>query len=455
LLTPQCSAFNTALPEKDFTMTNDNVLTREQRSKFRRILASALVGNMLEFYDLFIYGFLAVAIARAFFPTGDAYTSLLAAAATFGISYFIRPLGAIVIGAYCDKRGRKAGMMLTIWLMGAGTLIIACAPTYAMVGAVGTAVLVLGKILQGFSAGGEFGSTVSFVTEHAPPRMRGYFASYQVVGIGLATGLASVVGLGATRLLTPDMLASWGWRIPFLIGLTIVPFGYWIRRRMDETPEFKSSRHEHNPLRVIATTAKAPIAAAIGLYSLAGSTNYLLGVFIPLYAQKVLGMSTSDSMWGAIGYSVAQIFLPPVFGALSDRVGRLKLITIGTLLTVALTIPAFRLMVAMPTVGIYVLCVTGLTACVMVFQGAMPAFVAEVFPHTTRTTSLAIVHNMTFAVFGGLSLLICTWLANATGSKFIPAYYVMTTAVLALLCIVYFRKRTSSASTHATALTRA
>lgn len=423
-------------------MSHHEVLTPEQRRKFRRILASALVGNMLEFYDLFVYGFLAIVLAKAFFPTGDAYTSMLATAATFGISYVIRPLGAMMIGAYTDRHGRKAGMMLTIWLMGLGTLIITCAPTYAALGALGTLTLVLGKFLQGFSAGGEFGTTVSFVTEHAPKHMKGYFASYQVVGIGLATGLASVVGLAVNKLMTPDALLAWGWRIPFAIGLVIVPFGYWIRRRVDETPEFKASNHDNNsPIRDTLATAKARIVASIGLYSLAGSTNYLLGVFIPLYAQKELGMSPADSMWGAIGYSIAQIVLPPVFGALSDRVGRLTLITVGTLLTVVLTIPAFSLMVASPTVGVYVCCVTGLTACVLVFQGGMPAFVAEQFPHGTRTTSIAIVHNLTFAVFGGLSLMVCTWIAKETGSRFVPAYYVMVTAVLALACILYFRTR--------------
>jgi len=364
---------------------------------------------------------------------------MLAAAATFGVSYFIRPLGAVIIGAYSDKRGRKSGMMLSIWLMGLGTLIIACAPTYATVGLLGTFVLVIGKLLQGFSAGGEFGSTVSFVTEHAPAEMKGYFASYQVVGIGLATGLASLVGLGTSKFMTPDTLLSWGWRIPFLIGLAIVPFGYWIRRRLDETPEFEAKTHEASPIRETFANDKARMTSAIGLYSLAGSTNYLLGVFIPLYAQKVLGMSTGDSMWGAIGYSIAQIFLPPVFGKLSDKVGRLPLITVGTLLTTILTIPAFHWMVAAPSVGVYVFCVTGLTACVMVFQGAMPAFVAELFPHSTRTTSISVVHNLTFAVFGGLSLMICTWVAQETGSKFVSAYYVMVTALIALISIAYFK----------------
>jgi len=208
---------------------------------------------------------------------------------------------------------------------------------------------------------------------------------------------------------------------------------------LDETPEFEAKTHEASPIRETFANDKARMTSAIGLYSLAGSTNYLLGVFIPLYAQKVLGMSTGDSMWGAIGYSIAQIFLPPVFGKLSDKVGRLPLITVGTLLTTILTIPAFHWMVAAPSVGVYVFCVTGLTACVMVFQGAMPAFVAELFPHSTRTTSISVVHNLTFAVFGGLSLMICTWVAQETGSKFVSAYYVMVTALIALISIAYFK----------------
>jgi MHS family proline/betaine transporter-like MFS transporter len=333
-------------------------------------------------------------------------------------------------------------MMLTIWFMGIGTLVIACAPTYATFGVVGTLILVLGKVLQGFSAGGEFGSTVSFVTEHAPKRMKGYFASYQVVGIGLATGLASVVGTRCEQADDAGHAASWGWRIPFLIGLAIVPFGYWIRRRVDETPEFEASGHQRNPIREHLCDRQergSPRRSACTRSPLRRIICWVSSS--PLYAQKVLGMSPADSMWGAIGYSIAQIVLPPFFGALSDRLGRLALITTGTLLTVVLTIPAFHMMVASPTVGVYVFCVTGLTACVMVFQGAMPAFVAELFPHGTRTTSIALVHNLTFAVFGGLSLMICTWIANETGSKFVPAYYVMVTAVIALVCILYFRTR--------------
>ncbi|TCT10418.1 MFS transporter [Paralcaligenes ureilyticus] len=416
-------------------------LTPEKRRYFRRIIASALVGNMLEFYDLFMFGFLAVYISNIFFPTDDPYTSLLITLATFGISYFVRPLGAILIGSYSDRHGRKAGMILTIWAMGVGTGIIAFAPSYASWGIFGAITVVLGKFIQGFSAGGEFGTSVAFVTEHAPKHMRGYFASYQVVGIGLATGLAGLVSLGLNSHFSPEQITSWAWRLPFILGLVVVPFGYWIRQGLDETPEFMASVKAESPVKSTLSGSKARITCAIGVYSLAASTNYLLGVFIPLYAQKELGMSPADSMWGAVGYALAQIFLPPVFGALSDRVGRIPMITLGIVLTGVFTIPAFEWMVSNPTVGVYVTCVTGLTACVMVFQGAMPSFLAELFPNSVRTTGLALIHNLNFTVVGGLSLLICTWLARETGSKFIPAYYVMATVALALCCVCIFIRK--------------
>ncbi len=418
--------------------------TPEKRRYFRKVIASALIGNMLEFYDLFIYGFLAVYISKVFFPTDDPFTSLLITLATFGVSYFIRPVGALVIGSYSDRYGRKAGMMLTIWAMGVGTAMIAFAPSYASWGVAGSIVLVLGKFIQGFSAGGEFGTSVSFVTEHAPKRLRGYFASFQVVGIGLATGMAGLVSMAVNVYFTQEQIIDWAWRLPFILGLVIVPFGYWIRRDLDETPEFLKNAavsKERSPVKQSLSTGKAKIICAIGVYSLAASTNYLLGVFIPLYAQQELGMSPADSMWGAVGYAAAQIFLPPVFGKLSDRFGRLPMIGLGILLTGLFTIPAFQYMVANPTLGVYVTCVTGLTACVMVFQGAMPSFLAELFPNSVRTTGLAIIHNLNFTVLGGLSLLVCTWLAQQTGSKLIPAFYVMTTVVIALCCVLVFIKK--------------
>src|SRR5258707_12605992 len=278
----------------------NNITGLKTKSDFAKVIAAAMVGNALEFYDLFIYGFLAIVIAKVFFPAGSEIVSLLITVATFGASYIMRPLGAVVLGGYSDSRGRKAGMMLTIWTMGIGTALIAFAPGYAAVGLLGPFIVVLGKLLQGFSAGGEFGTSVSFVTEHAPPNRKGFFASFQVVGIGLATAMAALAGVLLNRYLPQQDIIDWGWRLPFIFGLLIIPFGYFLRKQVDETPEFVSTpKSTTSPIRVALTSAKTKIAFAIGVYSLAASTNYLLAVYIPTYAQRELKLDATVAFWGA------------------------------------------------------------------------------------------------------------------------------------------------------------
>ncbi|KNB21538.1 membrane protein, partial [Salmonella enterica subsp. enterica serovar Typhimurium] len=202
-----------------------------------RVIVSASIGNALEWFDLVVYGFFAVTIAKLFFPTGNDTVSLLLTLGTFGVSFFMRPLGAIVIGAYADRAGRKAALTLSIVLMMVGTLLIAIMPTYAAIGVLAPVGIVIARMVQGFSAGGEFGSATAFLAEHAPQR-RGFFSSWQVASQGLTTLLAAGFGALLTGNLSPEAMASWGWRIPFFFGLLIGPVAYYIRRRLDETPEF-------------------------------------------------------------------------------------------------------------------------------------------------------------------------------------------------------------------------
>lgn len=415
-----------------------------RKSSSTRVIAAAMVGNALEFYDLFIYGFLAIVIGKVFFPANSEFVSLLITVGTFGASYIMRPLGAVVLGGYSDRRGRKAGMMLTIWTMGLGTALIAFAPGYALVGILGPIIVVAGKLIQGFSAGGEFGTSVTFVTEHAPPNRRGFFASFQVVGIGLATALSASAGILLNQSFSSEQIVDWAWRLPFIFGLIIIPFGYLIRRGVDETPTFKAGMAQsavtaEAPIKSVIKAEKSKIAFAIGLYSLAASTNYLLAVYIPTYAQRELGLAPTIAFWGAMAFAVVQIFMPPVIGALSDRFGRLRFIAGGVVLVTLATYPAFAWMIAQPEPAVYLTCITALAFCVIVFQGAMPAFLSELFGASIRTTGLALVHNLNFTIFGGMAPFICTLLIHETGSKFVPAHYVAVTAALALLSLLYFR----------------
>jgi MFS transporter, MHS family, proline/betaine transporter len=412
--------------------------TMDSRRK-AKLIAAAMVGNTLEFYDVFIYGFLAITIAKVFFPAQSELMSLLITVATFGASYVMRPLGAILLGGYSDRRGRKAGMMMTIWTMGVGTAMIAFSPSYASLGLIAPFIVVAGKLLQGFSAGGEFGTSVSFVVEHAPSNQRGFFASFQVVGIGLATALAASAGALLNKSLVPEQIVDWGWRIPFIFGLIIVPFGYFIRRSVDETPEFLgASGGVKEPFRAVLKSTKARIALAIGVYSLAASTNYLLAVYIPTYAQRELHLDPAIAFTGALAFAIIQVLLPPVIGALSDRHGRIRFIATGIVLVGLSTYPAFAWMINYPEPSVYLTTVSVLAVFVMIFQGAMPAFLSELFPGGIRTTGLALIHNLNFTLFGGMAPFICTLLISETGSKYIPAYYVLSTVAMAILSLYPF-----------------
>ena len=420
-----------------------------------KVIAAAMVGNTLEFYDLFIYGFLAITIAKVFFPAQTELMSVLITVGTFGASYIMRPWGAVLLGSFSDRKGRKAGMMLTIWAMGIGTALIAFSPSYAAIGILAPLIVVLGKLLQGFSAGGEFGTSVSFVVEHAPRDQRGFFASFQVVGIGLATALAAAAGLLLNKSLSPDQIVDWGWRVPFIFGLIIVPFGYFIRRHVDETPEFAGGPGgTKEPFRAVLASAKARIALAIGIYSVAASTNYLLAVYIPTYAQRELKLDPAMAFAGAFAFAMIQIVLPPIVGALSDRYGRLRFIVAGIILVGLSTYPAFAWMINYPEPSVYLTAISVLAVFVIIFQGAMPAFLSELFPGGIRTTGLALIHNLNFTLFGGMAPFICTLLIAETGSKYIPAYYVLVTVLMAIVSLWSFREpqAVSRAATAANAI---
>jgi MHS family proline/betaine transporter-like MFS transporter len=265
------------------------------------------------------------------------------------------------------------------------------------------------------------------------------------VGIGLATALAALAGVLLNRNLPQQDIIEWGWRLPFIFGLLIIPFGYMLRRQVDETPEFVSTpKSTTSPIRVALTSAKTKIAFAIGVYSLAASTNYLLAVYIPTYAQRELKLDATVAFWGAFAFAIVQTFLPPVIGALSDRYGRLRFITAGIVLVALGTYPAFAWMINRPEPAVYLTCITILAVFVIIFQGAMPAFLSELFAGQIRTTGLALIHNLNFTLFGGMAPFICTLLIQETGSKYIPAHYVIVTALMALGSLLYFRVRMGS-----------
>jgi MHS family proline/betaine transporter-like MFS transporter len=421
------------------------------RNPWREICAAS-IGNALEFYDLLIYGYFAIVISRLFFPVHDAAMSLLLSVGTFGISFVTRPLGSIVLGAYADRAGRKASLTVSISLMMVGTAMIVCAPTYAQFGIASPVLIIVARMVQGFSTGGEFGASTAFMVEHADPKRRGFFASWQLSTQGFATVLAAGVSALLSALLTPDQLHAWGWRVAFAVGLMIGPIGLYIRRQVDETTEFKrlgAAQKEKSPLRAVLQHHSRDLFLGIGVVAAATAFNYVHKVYMPTYAVKQLRLPATWAFIGAVLTGAIETAFAPVIGALSDRVGRLRTMFWALLLAGVTTWPLFVLLNRFPTVGAFLAVQTAvgllITACVT----PVPALLVDIFPTSTRGTGLALSYNFSVTVFGGFAPLIVTWLIVVTQNNLAPSFYVMATAILSLAAVVALGRRRVAARAEA------
>ena len=398
----------------------------------RRAIISSSIGNALEWFDILIYGAFAVVIAKQFFPTGDDSVSLLLTFATFGVSFFMRPLGAVVLGAYSDRAGRKAALMLSIMLMTIGTAMIAFMPSYASIGLLAPAGIALGKMIQGFSAGGEFCSSTAFPVEHAPHR-RGYFSSWQVASQGISLLLAAIFGAVLNNMLTPEQLASWGWRVPFFFGLLIAPAGIYIRRHLDEAPEFKESSEKTNaPLRDTFTSQKLRLLIGSGSVIMATVSVYL-SLYIPTYAVKQLGLPAWSSFAAMSVAGLIMFIGSPLVGAASDKIGRTPFMIVSSALYIVLTYPMFVFLTNSPGFLQLLLLQTVIGVLMTMYFASMPALLADIFPVATRGTGMSLAYNIAVTIFGGFAGLIITWLIDFTGNKLSVSYFVIFGAVLSLI----------------------
>jgi len=404
-----------------------------------RAVVAASIGNALEWFDLVVYGFFAATISKLFFPTGDDTVSLLLTLGTFGVSFFMRPLGAVLIGAYADRAGRKAALTLSIVLMFTGTLLIAIVPTYASIGLFAPAVLVVARMIQGLSAGGEFGSATAFLAEHAPDR-RGFFSSWQVASQGLTTLLAATFGAVLSSTLSPEQMAAWGWRVPFVFGLLIGPVAYYIRRNVGESPEFEKIQATATPIRDTFADQKERLLLAIGIVILGTVATYLV-LFLPTYGVKQLGVPASVVFSATMMVGVIQMCLSPVIGHLSDRIGRVRIMLVAAVLLLLLIYPMFALLVANPSFGTLLLVTTIFGLLMATYFAPVPALLSELFPTRTRTTGLSLSYNTAVTIFGGFAPFILTWLISVTNDKLSPSYYLIFAAIVSIVALVLTRSR--------------
>jgi MHS family proline/betaine transporter-like MFS transporter len=404
-------------------------------------VSAASVGNALEFYDLVIYGYFAVVISKLFFPVANETVSLMLAVGTFGISFVMRPLGAIVLGSYADRAGRKASLTLSIVLIMLGTLMLVFTPTYAQIGIASPLLILLARLIQGFSTGGEFGASTAFMVEYASAGRRGFFGSWQASTQGASTVFAAGIAALLSYVLTPEEVSAWGWRVAFGVGLLIGPVGLYIRSRIEETPEFKRAAAvelEKSPFKALLKRDWKSLLPGIGV--VAGSTgfNYVHKVYMPTYALTQLHFPPTSSYLGAAVTGLVQAITGPMFGALSDRLGRYRVLSIAFPAVCLTTYPLFLILNTWPVVTTLILvqALVGLlnAACL----GPISALLAEIFPTGTRGTGLALSYNLSVTIFGGFAPLIVTAMIAATGNKLSPSFYVMATSVISIIAVLVF-----------------
>jgi MFS transporter, MHS family, proline/betaine transporter len=414
-------------------------------NKTRAVVATS-IGNMLEWYDFTVYALFAGYIAQNFFPDDGPDARLIKTFLFFGLGFIVRPLGAVLIGNYADRAGRKAALTLTILLMAMGTGVIAFSPTYASIGIGAPILLLLGRVLQGFSAGGEIGSATAYLLESGDQRQRGRFASWLEASMGMANILGALAAFSVASLLSESEVRSWGWRLPFIFGLAIAPVGLYLRRSLDETEEFRSELelrgktpvHHRAPLLEIFSHHGRTLLIGFCVAVLWAVAVYVLMVFMPTYVQRpdTFHFSARQAFGASLLGNIPFVLGCFWFGALSDRIGRRVSLFASASAMLILTLPLFMWLRADPTLP--TLLVVQSTVCILVasFVGVAPAALSEIFPTGVRSTGTSLVYNGAFTVFGGFAPMILTWAKQQSdGSVFVPAWYVMFAAALALIAI--------------------
>jgi MFS family permease len=413
-----------------------------------RLILTATVGNALEWFDFTVFAFFAGIISRHFFPTGNPFVALLATWTTFGVGFLTRPLGGIIIGNYADRHGRKSALLVTISVMALGVAIIACSPTYAQIGIGAPLLMLAARFLQGFSTGGEVGSATAFLVEHAPPERRGFYGSFQMVSQAVSMLLGALTSVAITQLLTPEQVESFGWRLPFAVGLLIVPVGLYIRAGLEESPVFKkdlasrAEKYSRPPFMEALASHWRQILVAFGLTIYSTICTYLFFYYMPTYATQSLGMPFRHGVIASLCAAVVCIIGTLTSGHLSDTVGRKKPMLLSAIANLVLAYPLFFLLTHAPTLPVLILAQCILMLFTSIFYGAYLALICEQFPAYVRATSVAIGYNFAVMIFGGFAGAIATLLLKLTGEKISVVYYGIFGALIGLITLWKIKDRT-------------
>ena len=413
-------------------------VTRDRASRTRTVVA-ANIGAVLEWFDLVLYALFAAVLGRVFFPSADPNVSLLLSLGAFAISWLVRPLGAIVIGAYSDRAGRKPGLTLSAAAMMVGTAMIAFMPSYDSIGLAAPLLILVARMVQGFAAGGEFGSATAMLAEQDPAR-RGFYASLQWSASGFSVLLASLAAYAVNTALTPEAVQSWGWRVPFMFGLLIGPVALYIRAKLDEPEEFLRAEHADRPIAELVATDKVRVLLGAGLVA-AGACGSFLNTYMPTFAFTRLHLPQSQALLGTVAAGLINTVMPPVFGGLSDRLGRARVMAVSGVVGLLMIYPLFRWLIASPSIGTLV-AIQALIALVFYcgYYATVPAALSDLFPVRRRTSGVSIAYVLAQTLFGGVTPLVVGWIVATTGDPTSPGLYLGAVMLLSLGCLFASRR---------------
>src|ERR1700704_4862410 len=387
-------------------------------------------GNFLEMYDFMVFGYYASAIGNAFFPSSNPFSSLMLSLMTFGAGFLMRPLGAIVLGAYTDLHGRRAGLILTLSLMSVGIVSIACMPGYATIGLIAPLLVLIGRLLQGFSAGMELGGVSVYLSEIATPGQKGFYVSWQSGSQQVAVMFAALVGVVLSSFLPPEKMTAWGWRVPLLLGCGIIPFLFRLRRSLQETDEFVARKHRPTTSEIFRSLTANWAVVVIGTMMVTMTTVsfYMITAYTPTFGSSVLHLASNDSLVVTLCVGASNLFWLPVMGALSDRIGRRPLLLAFTTLMLVTAYPVMLWLVHEPSFTRLLAVELWLSFIFGSYNGAMVVFLTEIMPIDVRTSGFSLAYSLATAIFGGFTPAISTYLIHLTGNRAIPGLWLSLAA---------------------------
>jgi MHS family proline/betaine transporter-like MFS transporter len=418
--------------------TTDDAAIAESRMR-RRVVLASILGNGLEWFDFVSYGYFASIIAKVFFPA-DNDLLLMLTYATFAVGFVVRPIGGIMLGAYADHHGRRRALSLLIVMMAFGTLTLGLTPSFATIGIAAPIIVVLGRVVQGISIGGEFASATALLVEHAPANRKMTFGSFQMSSQALGRVLATSIGLSVLLTFPPATVQDGAWRIPFLIGSLIGPFGFYVRYRLGESPEYQKLKQrapkvERAPVREVLQRHWLQLICAIGLTIIGTSLTYIWNTYLPTYVVEQLHLPLWQGLLGVAITSAIGIGTCVLGGWLADTYGPYRMFFLFTAISALISYPFFAYVLAAPGFGRLFLAQFAVLTVFGLLQGSGPGMLAGLFPVEVRSTGMAIAYNVGVTVFGGFAPLTVTWLIETTGSKLVPAYYIIAAGVLSIVVV--------------------